>query len=162
MYHSEYAGHTHILNSDITKVSEGIIVHGCNAQGVMGSGVAKQLRTKYSNIFYEYVLELTEHKETGQDPLGSVSYARVSKDLIIMNCIVQKYYGKDGYKYISYDALDKAVKGVSCLATSLNYAIHVPWLMGAGLAGGNKNICYQIIEENTKDNIVYYHHYTPG
>ncbi len=35
------------VSGDIRCVSSGIIVHGCNAQGVMGSGVALALRTTW-------------------------------------------------------------------------------------------------------------------
>src|SRR5271167_114181 len=42
------------LNKDITTVDEGIIAHGCNCQGVMGSGVARFLRDKYPQIFPYY------------------------------------------------------------------------------------------------------------
>ena len=39
---------------DICSVNSGIIVHGCNAQGVMGSGVAKAIRLKYPQVFEDY------------------------------------------------------------------------------------------------------------
>ena len=42
------------LTKDITTVDRGIIAHGCNCQGVMGSGVARFLRDKYPQIFPEY------------------------------------------------------------------------------------------------------------
>ena len=45
-----------IINDDLLNSPDRIIVHGCNAQGVMGAGVAKAIRTKYpeaySNYFY--------------------------------------------------------------------------------------------------------------
>ena len=36
-----------IVVSDLLDIEQGMIVHGCNAQGVMGAGVADQIRRKY-------------------------------------------------------------------------------------------------------------------
>ena len=42
-----------IKHGDILSVANGIIVHQVNAQGVMGSGLAKQIREKYPMAFDE-------------------------------------------------------------------------------------------------------------
>lgn len=39
---------------DITTATRGIVVHGVNCQGVMGSGVALAIRTKWPQIFESY------------------------------------------------------------------------------------------------------------
>lgn len=36
---------------NLLDISHGIIAHGCNAQGVMGAGVAKQIKIKYPTAF---------------------------------------------------------------------------------------------------------------
>ena len=63
---------THKYNSNITEVTQGVIVHGCNAQGVMGSGVAKQLRAKYPEIYVDYLDGLEEYSTENLSPLGAV------------------------------------------------------------------------------------------
>ncbi len=149
--------HLHRLDSDITKVTEGIIIHGCNAQGVMGSGVAKQLRAKYPDIYLDYLNGLEDCHPKAK--LGAVFLSKVSGKLLVGNCITQEFYGRDGRKYVSYDALDLAASFVGHFAKTQGETIHVPWLIGAGLGGGNLDICHQILESNFKDNTVVYHHW---
>ena len=149
----------HIENSDITKVASGIIVHGCNAQGVMGSGVAKQLRAKYPDIFTDYTNILRIFKDIGDAPLGCVIWTDISPQLVIANAITQEFYGRDGGKYVSYDAIDEAFKQVADSAKSLNMEINVPYLIGAGLGGGNAGIIEEIISANTQNLVVNFHHW---
>ncbi len=161
MNHSmiSHSKHLHMIGSDITKVTEGIIIQGCNAQGVMGSGVAKQLRAKYPDVYMDYLSFLEGFKEDGSDPMGGVGYFQATGTLLIANCITQKFYGRDGKKYVSYDALDFATYQVASYAKHTEKVIHVPWLIGAGLGGGDLNICHQILESNFKENQVVYHHW---
>ncbi len=150
---------THKFDSDITKVKSGIIVHGCNAQGVMGSGVAKQLRATYPDIFTNYTLLLEATYIDDCSPLGLVAWSGISVDLVIANAITQEFYGRDDKKYVSYDALDDAFQRIASFAKASDCTIHIPFLIGAGLGGGNANIIQRIIEENTQDLEVVYHHW---
>lgn len=150
---------THKFDSDITKVKSGIIVHGCNAQGVMGSGVAKQLRATYPDIFTDYKALIDAFNKCGHPPLGRVAWSDISVDLVIANAITQDFYGRDDKKYVSYDALDAAFQRVASFAKASDCTIHIPFLIGAGLGGGNANIIQRIIEENTQDLEVVYHHW---
>lgn len=148
-----------IENSDITKVSSGIVVHGCNAQGVMGSGVAKQLRAKYPSIFDDYRLAVIEHTDKGMDPLGYVVYSEITDKLVIVSAITQKFYGRDGTKYVSYDAMDSAMSKIASVARQANEVVHIPYLIGAGLGGGTAEIIIEIIRAHTKDLVVNFHHW---
>lgn len=148
-----------IENSDITKVTSGIIVHGCNAQGVMGSGVAKQLRAKYPTIFEDYLNGLHTMSEKKVSPLGQVIWSDIpgNASLTIANAITQEFYARDGKKYVSYDALDSAMARVASFAR--NEIIHIPYLIGAGLGGGNAGIIEEIISANTQNLVVNFHHW---
>ena len=97
--------------------------------------------------------------KSGRSPLGQVAWSDISVDLVIANAITQTFYGKDGKKYVSYDALDAAFKRVASFAKVTESTIHIPFLIGAGLGGGNANIIQRIIEENTQDLEVVYHHW---
>ena len=74
-------------NSDITKVSSGCIAHGVNCQGVMGSGVAKALYTKWPRVRTEYFNIKFHH-------LGTVQSVKIDKNLSIFNCHTQEFYGQ--------------------------------------------------------------------
>ena len=150
-----------IENSDITKVTSGIVVHGCNAQGVMGSGVAKQLRAKYPTIFEDYLNDLHTMSEKKIPALGQVVYSDIpgNASLTIANAITQEFYGRDGKKYVSYDALDLAMARVASFARNENEIIHIPYLIGAGLGGGTAEIIIEIIRAHTKNLVVNFHHW---
>ena len=150
---------THKFDSDITKVRSGIIVHGCNAQGVMGSGVAKQLRATYPDIFTDYCELIANFNRVGMSALGKVAWSDITTDLVVANAITQCFYGQDGKKYVSYDALDAAFASIASFAKVTESTIHIPFLIGAGLGGGNANIIQRIIEEHTQDLEVVYHHW---
>ena len=151
---------THKFDSDITKVKSGIIVHGCNARGAMGSSVAKQLRATYPDIFTDYMALIDAFNKCGYSPLGRVAWSDISVDLVIATIIIQDFYGRDGKKHVSYDALDAAFQRVASFAKARgDCAIHIPFLIDAWLGGGNANIIHRIIEENTQDLEVVYHHW---
>lgn len=101
---------------DLMAVTSGIIAHGCNAQGVMGSGVAALVKAKYPAAFEQYVadLEMMAKDESYKivSPLGYVSFwsptdlSDLTPDrLLIANCITQNLFGRDGSKFMSYDAI---------------------------------------------------------
>lgn len=142
-----YKAH-HVYNTNILDVKNGIIVHGCNAQGVMGSGVAKQLRDKYPGIYNVYVKKLT---------LGSISIYKQG-DLSIVNMITQQYYGRDkGTVYISYDALRSCLEKVNNTVPA-GVSLYVPYLVGAGLANGDEATILNIFNSTITDRNIYYCH----
>lgn len=149
---------THHDPSNICLVTDGVIVHGCNAQGVMGSGVAKQLRAKYPEIFYDYAESLMVYGVSDINPLGQVVFVKVSKSLTVANAITQEFYGRDGEKYVSYIALKSCLEIVAKRFGS-STPIHIPYLIGAGLGGGDEEAILRIIETKLKDCDVHLHHW---
>lgn len=149
---------THHDPSNICLVTDGVIVHGCNAQGVMGSGVAKQLRAKYPEIFYRYCEHINDLLDQDINPLGSVNFVNVTGNLVIANAITQEFYGRSGERYVDYIALKSCMKEVSDCYGS-NVPIHIPYLIGAGLGGGDEETILRIIETKLKDCDVHLHHW---
>ena len=120
---------------NIVDVESGFILHGCNAQGVMGSGVAKALRDKYPEIYEPYRKYCQESKIS--EILGKIFCHSISQSLCIGNAITQEYYGRDGRKYVSYDALDRVFRQISEFpGLEILQKIHMPKI-GSGLGGGN-------------------------
>ena len=128
-------------------VEHGHIIHGCNAQGVMGSGVAKIIRDKYTIAYQTYM----QQKDTGYI-LGEVIPAIVEPNLIIINAITQEFYGTDRV-HADYKAIEQAFKGAKHLATSgmiESTDIHMP-LIGGGLAGGDAHTILTIMDQQFSD-----------
>lgn len=140
---------------DVLRVKVGIILHGCNAQGVMGSGVARQLRDVYPDIYTEYLAHLSKFK-SARDALGSVNIVQVTDKLFVGNLITQEYYGREpGKRYVSYDAI------AECFASKHlvnNFeTVNIPYLIGAGLGGGSEAVIRSIIDTSAIKNINYFY-----
>lgn len=143
------------LNGNLLSVKNGIIAHGCNAQGVMGSGVAKQIADTYPDALIQYKADVSKWVDESlirsrAHLLGRVSLWSNSDNFAIASMITQENYGKDGRKYVSYDAMDAAFASLAKAAASVNMSINIP-LIGAGLGGGNWKIIESIIEAHTDD-----------
>ena len=78
------------------------IAHGCNAQGVMGAGIALQVKQRYSSAYSDYVDFCTSYR---RKCLGLVCASKVVNGPMIYNCITQEYYGSDGKQYANLDAI---------------------------------------------------------
>ncbi len=135
---------------DMLAGPEIVIVHGCNAQGVMGSGVAKAIRDRYPEAFAEY---RARYDESGLR-VGDVITV-VSEERIILDAVTQEFYGRDeGRVYVSYEGLRQAMRAINDLPivrlsfddTGVPERVAMP-LIGAGLANGRWSIISQIIEE---------------
>lgn len=124
-------------------VTDGYIVHGCNAQGVMGGGVAAIIRAKYPIAYETY----RQQADTGYI-LGEVIPAIVEPNLVIVNAITQEYFGTDRI-HADYHAIEQAFKGTKHLASSNmieSKAIHFP-MIGGGLAGGDIHTILTIMDQ---------------
>lgn len=115
----------------------GIIVHGCNAQGVMGSGFADSVKQMYPGAFRVY----RQAYEKNGLRLGEVHYYRHPAELdgsqvIIANAITQQYYGRNkNIIYVDYPAISTCFDSVAKLARETGLPVHFP-LIGCGLANG--------------------------
>lgn len=110
-----------------------LFVHGCNAQGVMGSGVASLLKKLYPWAFEAYK---GEHRDFGL-PLGEVVFATAQDSMVVVaNAITQKNYGRDGKVYVDYDAVIQSMEKVRTRALALGTPVYLP-MIGGGLGGGD-------------------------
>lgn len=105
-----------------------MLLHVCNDKGVMGAGIAKQIKNRIPSAFTNYMRSVYA--------LGEVSY---SDNKEVCNLHAQKGYGRDGRRYLDYDMLINAITNLAwhgyCDDTTGEYVI--PYNMGCGLAGGD-------------------------
>lgn len=135
---------------DLFSVTSGVIAHGCNCHGVMGSGVAKQVKNLYPEAFKEYH-ELCSRYAPAK-LLGRAQLVKVTDDLYIANLFTQQDFGSFGNtRYVDYNAIDTAfstLRGLMFdeeLAMGKDLELHIPKI-GAGLGGGDWDIISRKID----------------
>ncbi len=121
------------------------LVHCCNAQGVMGSGFAKELRQRHPSVYDTYHLAYQESRKVGQSlPMGWVVDVNTPTGIMVYNLIGQEFFGGDGKKYVSYDAIADGMMWIDENIT-LGAELCMP-TMGAVLAGGKWSVIASIVE----------------
>jgi O-acetyl-ADP-ribose deacetylase (regulator of RNase III) len=135
---------------NLMHVTKGHIVHGCNAQGVMGSGVALAVKNTYPGAYKSYI----QHHQTHGLVLGIAYPYIVDDNLVIWNAITQDGFG-GGIRNTSYDAIQTCFQEVNWHLSeggrdnkpfTQPAEIHIP-LIGAARGGGNWEIIREIIEQ---------------
>ncbi len=138
---------------DMLNVGKGILVHGCNNQGVMGSGIAKAIRDRYPKVFkdYDYFMK-SGYKPP--DRMGRVVLTTLKeRELYVISGITQNEYGNDKTKvYVDYKAMEHVFREANYYAQNYNLDLHFP-LIGCGLANGDWNKVSEIIEKVVNRNV---------
>jgi O-acetyl-ADP-ribose deacetylase (regulator of RNase III) len=118
---------------DLLSVTDGIIVHGCNALGLMGAGVAALIRVRWPQVYSDY---RQQHAGSGLQ-LGDVIFTHVSPRLTVASAITQSRLRRfKGERVADLDAIEICFRQVAQLAAVQGRAVHFP-AVGAGLAGGD-------------------------
>lgn len=139
------------IKGNILDIDRGIIVHGCNAHGVMGAGIAAQIKSRFPEAYAVYAKSNLQ--------LGYNTYVKVGPSKYIVNAITQKSIGIG--KQVSYDAIedcflrlrDKYMEDQICFATDGEYLPICFPMIGAGLGGGNWEVIRSIIDQSIPDTI---------
>jgi O-acetyl-ADP-ribose deacetylase (regulator of RNase III) len=115
------------------------ILHGCNAQGVMGAGVAAAIRSKYAQAYKDY----TEVYNSKGLELGTAVFSVQNDGKVIINAITQNNYGRDKNKvYVSYWAVAEIFRKIESFGIK---ELAMP-MIGSGLANGDWAVISAIIE----------------
>ncbi len=151
---------------NLLEAPENVWLHGCNAQGVMGKGIALSIKEKFPFACEAY---RSMYEREGLK-LGTVVWAiRTSLDhpherpIIIGNMITQEYWQKDKAidgRNVSYEALcscmrevDKFIKATQDGTIESVFdkiqTVGMP-LVGAGLGSGRWSVINKIIEEESR------------
>lgn len=135
----------------LEEVTTGVIIQQVNAQGVMGSGIAKAIRDKWPVVFDEYKLWIASATaiRNGEPALGKVLLTQVEPTLVVANVVGQQFYRRqgdpEGRRYTSYDALDRAFTDLADVLQGLPVSLHFP-LLGSDRGGAHWPIVKSIIE----------------
>jgi O-acetyl-ADP-ribose deacetylase (regulator of RNase III) len=135
---------------DVLNVDTGIIVHGCNCYGVMGSGIARSIKERFPTAYQVY----REKFESSGLKLGEITYVEVSDRKWIVNANTQQ--GTGSGRQVSYDAIVSCFEKVFLLASLIKVdELTAPNIIfpkiGAGLGGGDWEIISTIIDVTIPD-----------
>jgi O-acetyl-ADP-ribose deacetylase (regulator of RNase III) len=124
-----------------------IVVHGCNAMGVMESGFAGELRDLIPAAYAAYKRVEMQRGLT----LGEISTVEFGDGLVVCNAITQERYGRNpDVVYVDYEAVEAALSAVAVLANERNIPVHLPFI-GGGLANGDREKLLAIFQEVFKN-----------
>lgn len=135
------------LKGDILLLNEGIICHQVNCLGIMGGGLAKQVKEKYPDVFKSYKETCLKHLNISSKDyyvLGKIQICTINENLLIANIFAQGDIGNG--KQTNYDALDSALEQLQLFTRENSLNVYFPKYMGCGLGGGRWDIYSAIIK----------------
>lgn len=126
------------------------ICHQVNCKGVMGSGIARQIRERWPWVYASYRAYCDRHKYTDDSPLGNIWGVKIDhanrNPQWVVNMFAQEDFGHDGSRYTSYDAFTKCLEAMRNRLPK-DKTIGFPKGIGCGLGGGNWKAIYALIED---------------
>lgn len=129
-----------------------VIAHQTNCAGVMGAGVALQIKEQLlaEGEYLKYVgfCNNTPSKEQ----LGGMQLLKTKDHRLVANLFGQNRPQSSGIA-TDYDALRKALNALHRWAKYNHYSVAVPGLLGCGLAGGDWKVVRQLLEEIFSDDV---------
>lgn len=139
-----------IIDGNIFDSNAHIICHQCNCKGVMGSGVAAEVKKRYPHVFQAYL----DDYNNGLLKLGYVCFATAKTDQVIANMCGQDKFGYDGSVYTNYEKLQECLDTVNDFAFfsyDVKPVIAFPYRMSCHRGGGDWNVVYKMIEDTFED-----------
>lgn len=127
---------------NLLESTEGFIAHQVNCKGVMGAGVAKQIKNKIlKDNFQMYKIFCNEH--SSDFLLGQVQCIPFADDptRYVVNLFGENVPTGKGLD-TNYDALKHALSDLYFIAKANHANVAIPAYLGCGLAGGDWNHVY--------------------
>lgn len=138
-----------IIDGDLFESKANIICHQVNCSNAMNSGVAKQIRERYPEVFRSYQALCKSHSKCKSSLLGECQVVETNDGKCIANLFGQLGYGYDGQQYTNLDALKRSMIKLRnrCSLDKENITIAMPYKIGSCRGGAKWSDVYAIIEE---------------
>ena len=137
-----------------------VFVHQVNCKGIMGSGVAKQVRDLFPDSYSEYkrICRDESYKDVLLGGVTAVPEFYAGRKVYVANLFAQNEYGRDKRCYTDYDAFRKSLmllrdNTLPIIERDIGSKpkIAMPYRIGCDRGGGDWNTVYRIIEEELGD-----------
>lgn len=120
-----------------------VFCHQVNCKGVMGAGIAKQIRSKYPEVYFEYKTVCDNDRAI----LGVCHFTRTSDHRVCVDMFAQDDYGRNK-RYTDYKAFKACLRGIKLFLEAGNYdSVAFPYGIGCGLAGGDWYLVLGMIKD---------------
>ena len=157
------------LQTSVLDTHAKVVAHQVNCMGVMGSGVASQVKRKYPEAYkaYKSYCDQNEHYRIGM--LGSVQIVPVSfmpdgePRIFVANLFAQFDYGRSKYTvYTNYTALRQCLHKLRDFSVEHEAIIALPWHIGCDRGNGDwDGHVYPMIQSILSDREVLLCEYPP-
>lgn len=138
-------------NGNLLNSAAQVILHQVNCQGVMGSGVAKAIRTQWP-VVYEAYRSYCDTKVDKNSLLGDALMVEMGPGRYVANLFGQGYFGYDGKRYTSYDAVCSGLEEVKNFIVQNNLSsLALPWHMSSDRGGADWNVILALIKSVFND-----------
>lgn len=145
-----------ITHGDVLNTDCWIIAHQVNCQGVMSSGLARQIKDRYPDAYINYREYIEDYKDcNGTVPLGTILETRHGAREI-WHVFGQEFYGTDK-QYTDYEAVEAAfktrIRDYRCEhhVQEVQIPIAIPLYFGCGLGGGDWSVMKSYLEQIEQD-----------
>lgn len=137
---------------DIFESDAHIIAHQVNCQGVMGSGIALQVKNKFPKVYNEYKSHCELYRaDQRNNLLGTCLLVNTGENRIIANLFAQLTFGRIGL-YTDYKAFDKCLKELRWelerFSSNSKWKLAFPYRIGSHRGGANWERISFMIGEN--------------
>lgn len=137
-----------IIEGSLLESDSPVIIHQCNCFRAFGSGIALKLKNKYPECYQ--VDEKTRYGDKAK--LGTFTFAQTSDNRIVFNLYSQYKFGRENIVYTDYKALQEGLYWILFLCQQKQITrVGLPYLIGCGLANGDKKIVMNIIQKIQKE-----------
>lgn len=126
---------------DLLDSSAKIRCQQVNCQGVMGAGLAKQVKERYPEVFEQYKALCDQF---GSSLMGHTQFVSCHDGTIMANLFAQETYGTSTVQ-TDIGALDDCLSKVADFSFRVGAIPAFPKFLGCGLAGGDWDAVYKLI-----------------
>ena len=136
-----------IIKGDLLTTKADVICHQVNCIGIMGGGVALQIKNKYPDVYNEYK-EYCENCKNPSRLLGCVQMVNILEGTENKQYVANIFGQLDCTNScdINYTALRIALQKLKHICPT-RFTFAFPYNIGCGIGGGNWDIVYKMLDE---------------
>jgi len=131
-----------IIKCDIFKSNADVICHQVNTFGIMGAGIAAQIKKLYPEVYEVYKEKCLDYQKHGLNPIGNVLFCNTK----YFYPLIANFFSQDDMT-TNYNAMKNCLKIVHAYCKINKQTVAIPYGIGCGIARGDWDTVYGIIDE---------------